>query len=125
MGCRLTEGGWGELGGAVSTRVMHRSLLATPPLHLPPQETSSRGGATVNLSALHPQPLPRALQSFFTEPHSWGVLQCKGAAPSRHELPPCEFPWEREGREHGVLGDGADIVPPWLGGGDLVKDPRG
>lgn len=57
--------------------------------HSNQQKTSSRGGAAVNLSALHPQPLPRALQSFFTEPHSWGVLQCKGAAPSRHELPPC------------------------------------
>ncbi|XP_020922696.1 growth factor receptor-bound protein 7 isoform X2 [Sus scrofa] len=66
------------------------------------QQETSRGGAAVNLSTRHPQPLPRALQPSFTDPHPWGALQCKGAAPSRRQPPPRELSWEREGRERGV-----------------------
>lgn len=106
-GARAEEGLWS--GGGGLGMVIHRSLQSTPPLST--QETS-RGGAADDLSALHPQPFPRALQSSFADPHSRGALQCKGAAPSRRQLPPCELSWEREGRAMGVLWDWMDIVPP-------------
>lgn len=95
--------------------VTHRSLQSTPP-HVT-QETSSRGGAADDLLTLHPQPLPRALQPSFTDPHSRGPPQCKGAALSRHQLPPCELSWEREGGGMGVVWDwggcSATFVEVW------------